>query len=177
MKFKQLIVATTIFITALSVQAAFDIGMTPAQIQSGIAAQQATGADAASMVGCAAAGDLSMSSLIEVLVTVPVINRAAAVSAAVRATPAAAVAIASAAATAMPQSAAAIASAVVSAAPQIAAATNAAVIALVPQVASGVTAAVQQAVVASATEPAQALVLPSPTITPTTQTVCSVSFS
>lgn len=41
MKFKQLIVAATILLTALSVQAAFVAGMTPARIRAKIAAEPA----------------------------------------------------------------------------------------------------------------------------------------
>ena len=190
MKFRQLIVVSVISAFALSAQAAFVAGMTPAQIRAEIAVQQAAGSDVAAIVANASAAGLNMANLASVLVTVPGINASAAVAAMVRATPAAAAGIASAATKAAPQQAAAIASAattaapqqavaialaVTMAAPQSAAAINAAVIAAAPQAAAAVSAALQQA--AAPVEVMPPAPPPAPIATPTTQTVCSVSCS
>ncbi|MDZ4251278.1 MAG: hypothetical protein U1A72_01730 [Sulfuritalea sp.] len=81
MKFRQLIVASVISMTALSSHAAFVANMNSGQIRAEIAALQAAGQDVLAIVASAAAAGLNMSSLVSVLVTVPGINQAAAVHA------------------------------------------------------------------------------------------------
>lgn len=186
MKFRQLIVSSIISVCALSAQAAFVAGMSPAQIRVEVAAQQAAGGDVTTVVANAVAAGINLNSLVAVLVTMPGISATAAVSAVVRAAPAQAAAIAaaaasaapaqaaaiaSAAATAAPQAAAAIASSVATAVPAAASAIAAAVVAAVPAAAAAVNAAVQQAAAQPLTVP------PTPIATPTTQTLCSVSCS
>jgi len=55
MKFRQLIVLSVMSIFALSAQAAFVVGMSPAQIRAETAAQHAGGRDIAAVVASAAA--------------------------------------------------------------------------------------------------------------------------